>query len=379
MRSKLPNVGTTIFTTMSELARDHGAVNLAQGFPDFAAPDALLARVSWHLQAGHNQYAPMAGLYELREQISRKAHRSYGQPIDPELCVTVTSGATEALFSAIMATVGTGDEVIVFDPAYDSYGPAIRLAGGTDIHIPLVPGSFAIDWNRVEAALSPRTRLIILNSPHNPSGAVLQAQDIEALKQLLQRSDCLILSDEVYEHMVFDGQPHLSMLGDTQLAGRSLVVGSFGKTFHTTGWKIGYCIAPEALMREFRRVHQFVQFCVVTPMQHAIAEFLHAHPEHWQQLSAFYQDKRDCFAALLQTSRFSLQTTAGTYFQLLDYSAISTASDVEFTRWMTVEKGVAAIPISVFYDSPPDQQLIRLCFAKDTPTLEKAAEILCAI
>lgn len=380
--SKLPEVGTTIFTVMSTLANEHGAINLSQGYPDFDPPQPLLAAVTRHLQAGHNQYAPMAGLPELREQIAAKISRWYGAELNPESEITVTSGATSALFSAIEACVHPGDEVIVFDPAYDSYDPAIRLAGGTPVHLPLLAPAFAIDWDRVRDAMTPATRLIILNSPHNPTGAVLDAQDIATLKELVRNTGILLLSDEVYEHMVFDGRRHESLLRDAELAARSLVVASFGKNFHATGWKIGYCVAPAPLMQEFRRVHQFVQFCVATPLQYALADFLAAHPEHSIQLADFYQAKRDLFVGCLADSRFESTPSAGTYFQIADYSAISTEPDVDFTRRMTIEKGVAAIPISVFYADQAlarQQNLLRFCFAKNTQTIEKAMDILCAI
>jgi methionine aminotransferase len=377
--SKLPDIGTTIFTVMSNLAAEHKALNLSQGFPDFAAPAELLANVTNHLQAGDNQYAPMAGLPTLRNSIATKTLDCYQRHVNPDTEITVTSGATAALFSAIEAFVHRGDEVLMFDPAYDSYDPAVRLAGGRAIHIPLTGPAFSIDWNRVARAISPRTRMIILNSPHNPTGAVISRSDIETLKELVRDTRIVLLSDEVYEHIIFDEQQHESLLRDAELFERSLVISSFGKTFHMTGWKIGYCVAPEKLMHEFRRIHQFTQFCVVTPMQWALAEFLASHPEHYQLLSRFYQEKRDRFVQLLATSRFKLRPSAGTYFQLADYSAISDSSDTEFTRWMTIEKGVAAIPVSVFYKTPPKHQIIRFCFAKNTATLEEAAEILCAI
>jgi len=377
--SKLPDVGTTIFTVMSALADQHQALNLSQGFPDFATPEELLDRVSAHMSAGHNQYAPMAGILALREAIVRKTLSCCNRQVNPDTEVTVTSGATSALFNAIQAFIHPGDEVIVFDPAYDSYDPAIRLAGGKAVHLPLLAPDFSIDWNQVSAAITPRTAMLILNSPHNPTGAVISAADIESLKALVRDTRIILLSDEVYEHIIFDNRRHESLLRDDELFERSLVISSFGKTFHMTGWKIGYCVAPKALMQEFRRIHQFTQFCVVTPMQWALADFLDNHAEHYLQLGQFYEAKRDHFAALLAESRFKLTPSAGTYFQLADYSAISDMPDTEFTRWMTIEKGVAAIPVSVFYESPPEQQIIRFCFAKNSATLKEAAEILCAI
>lgn len=377
--SKLPNVGTTIFTVMSQLAQDCGAINLSQGFPDFPAPEALLARVSHHLQAGNNQYAPMTGIAELREQIAIKTERIYGRETDPVTEVTVTSGATEALFSAIETFVNRGDEVIIFDPAFDSYSPAISLAGGRAVHVPMLAPDFHIDWNRVSDTITDKTRMIILNSPHNPTGSVVDAQDMATLTGLVRDTDIVLLGDEVYEHIIFDQRSHESLLRSPELSERSLVVSSFGKTFHATGWKIGYCIAPPALTSEFRKVHQFVQFCVATPLQFALADFLASCPEHYLNLPRFYAAKRDRFCELLKPSRFRFTPSAGTYFQLVDYSDISSENDVDYSRALTREAGVACIPISVFYASPPGQHLLRFCFAKNSETLEEAAEILCKI
>lgn len=377
--SKLPDVGTTIFTVMSQLAAEHGAVNLSQGFPDFSAPTELLERVSHHLNAGHNQYAPMSGVPELREAIAVKIARLYGRRVDPVTEVTVTSGATEALFCAIQAFVHPGDEVIVFDPAYDSYEPAVRLAGGHTLHIPLVPPAFSVDWQRVRDALTARTRMIILNSPHNPTGATLAAADLQTLAEIVRDRPLVILGDEVYEHIIFDNLRHESLLRVDELAARSLVVSSFGKTYHATGWKIGYCVAPVALMAEFRTVHQFVQFCVVTPMQLALAEYLESAPEHYLELPSFYEAKRDLFCELLAPSRFRLTPSQGTYFQLVDYGAISRERDIDYARRLTREAGVACIPVSVFYREPPDSHWLRFCFAKDADTLRAAADILCRI
>jgi methionine aminotransferase len=377
--SKLPDQGTTIFTVMSNLANEHDAINLSQGFPDFDAPEGLLERVEHHLRAGRNQYAPMAGAPELRQQIALKTARLYGCSIDAESEVTVTSGATVALFSAIEAFVQAGDEVIVFDPAYDSYDPAIRLAGGRPVHIPLVIPDFHVDWDRVAKTINPKTRMIVLNTPHNPTGAVLNEQDMQILRELVADTDIILLGDEVYEHIIFDGRQHQSLLRHPELAERSIVVSSFGKTFHMTGWKIGYCVTPAALMAEFRRVYQFVQFCVVTPMQYALADFLATDANHYLELPAFYENKRDEFCRLLGDSRFELTPSPGTYFQLVDYSRISAEPDTEFARRLTIETGVAAIPVSVFCASPPDQHLLRFCFAKDSNTLQRATEILCRI
>ncbi len=377
--SKLPDVGTTIFTVMSQLAAECGAINLSQGFPDFSAPPELLERVTAHLRAGHNQYAPMPGVPALREQIALKTARLYGRRVDPDTEITVTSGATEALYCAIQAFAHPGDEVIVFDPAYDCYEPAARLAGARAVHVPLTPPAFTVDWQRVRDALSARTRLIVLNSPHNPTGAVLSAEDLEALAEIVRDRPIVLVSDEVYEHIVFDGRRHESLLRHPELAARAIVVSSFGKTYHATGWKIGYCVAPAALMEEFRKVHQFVQFCVVTPMQLALADFLESAPQHYLGLPAFYQAKRDRFCELLRPSRFRFTPAQGTYFQALDYGAISEESDVAYARRLTREAGVACIPVSVFCQDPPAQRWLRFCFAKESSTLERAAEILCAI
>jgi methionine aminotransferase len=379
LESKLPDVGTTIFTVMSQLAAECGALNLSQGFPDFPPPEELLERVARNLAAGHNQYAPMAGVPELREAIARKTARLYGRTLDPASEVTVTSGATEALFCAIQACLGPGDEMLVFDPAYDSYEPAARLAGARTVHVPLTPPGFAVDWQRVRDALSPRTRLIVLNSPHNPTGAVLSAGDLESLAAIVRDTPLLLLADEVYEHILFDGLRHESLLRHTELAARAFVVSSFGKTYHATGWKIGYCVAPAPLMAEFRKVHQFVQFCVVTPMQLALAEYLESAPGHYLGLPAFYQAKRDLFCTLLAGSRFRLTPSRGTYFQLLDYSALSDERDVDYARRLTREAGIASIPVSVFCAAAPRERLLRFCFAKDAATLREAASILCRL
>ncbi len=376
--SKLPHIGTTIFTVMSQMAADYQAINLSQGFPDFDGPSALLDGVAGYISKGVNQYAPMMGVPALREQIAAKVARLYGNAVtDAE--VTVTSGATEALFAAIAAVVRPGDEVIVFDPAYDSYEPAVTLNGGRTVHLQLQPPRFGIDWQQVQAAITPRTRLIILNSPHNPTGAVLGADDLAQLAALVRDTDILLLSDEVYEHIVFDGQVHQSLHRHPELYERSFVVSSFGKTYHTTGWKIGYCVAPPPLSAEFRKMHQYLTFSTCTPMQWALADILRGQPEHADQLPAFYQQKRDSFCHLISSSRFRFTPSAGTYFQLVDYSAISDLPDVEFCRWLTQQAGVAAIPVSVFCQTPPEMRLIRFCFAKGQDTLERAAERLCAL
>ncbi|MEH6579490.1 MAG: pyridoxal phosphate-dependent aminotransferase [Amphritea sp.] len=379
--TKLPKVTTTIFTEMSQLAAEHNAINLSQGFPDFDGPLALLDRVTYYLENGCNQYAPMTGVPSLRNAIAVKIERLYNCKVNADTEVTVTSGATEALFAAIGAVVKPGDEVIVFDPAYDSYEPAIELNGGKAIHLALQAPDFSIDWQQVRQAVNERTRMIVINSPHNPTGAVLSAEDLDQLESLVKGTDLLLLSDEVYEHICFDGE-HQSLLRRPELAKRSFVVSSFGKTLHTTGWKVGYCVAPEPLSREFRKLHQYLTFCTVHPIQLALADFLNDYPEHYLELPEFYQQKRDLFGQLMSTSRFKYALAPGTYFQLMDYSAITEKSDlndVDFARWLTTDVGVAAIPISVFYENAPQQKLVRFCFAKDDATLKQAAEKLCKI
>lgn len=377
--TKLPRVGTTIFTQMSALAQAHQAINLSQGFPDFDGPEALLARVDHHIRQGANQYAPMAGVPALCQAIAAKVARCYGRTVDAASEVTVTSGATEALFAAIAAVVRPGDEVIVFDPAYDSYDPAITLNGGRAVHLQLAPPSFAIDWEAVAHVITPRTRMIILNTPHNPTGQTLAAADMQALSDLVAGTDILLLADEVYEHIVFDGAEHQSINRYPALAERSFVVSSFGKTYHTTGWKIGYCVAPAPLTAELRKIHQYLTFSTSTPMQLALADYLNDDPQHDQALPAFYQAKRDRFNARMAASRFTFTPAAGTYFQVMDYSAISDLPDTEFVLWLIEHAGVAAIPLSVFCEQPPEMRLVRFCFAKNETTLDQAAERLCKI
>jgi methionine aminotransferase len=374
--SKLPRVGTTIFTVMSRLAAECGAINLSQGFPDFEPPARLVELVAQKMREGFNQYAPMAGWPPLLDAIATKVRDLYGRRVDGQSEITVTSGATEALFSAIHAVVRPGEEVILLEPAYDSYEPAVELAGGRVVRIPLTRPGYAVDWQRVRDAITRRTRLLVVNSPHNPSGAVFEAADLDALTDVLQASDACVLSDEVYEHVVFDGRPHLSLLTRPELAARSFVVGSFGKTFHCTGWKVGYCVAPPALTSEFRKVHQFVQFAVAAPMQAAFADYLSEAPDHARELGAFYQDKRDHFCRVLAATPFSAVPSRGTYFQLADYSAVSDRPDVEFARWLTQEIGVAAIPVSVFSATPPSEHIVRFCFAKSDATLDAAGDRL---
>ncbi len=376
-RSKLPDIGTTIFTVMSQMAADHGAINLSQGYPDFQPPEALLQLVTKYLQAGNNQYPPMTGIPYLREQIAAKSLGLYDANINMDTEVTVTSGATEALFVAIQTLVSPGDEVIVFDPAYDAYEPAVTLAGGTTVHLPLNPPGFSLDFDRLRATLNDKTRLIILNSPHNPCGSVFSGEDLQQLASVTRGYRVYFLADEVYEHMVYDGARHESLLRHDELRERSFIVSSFGKTYHATGWKVGYCIAPPDLSAEFRKIHQFVTFTTHTPTQWALAEYLHTHPEHYLQLPGFYQAKRDLFNKLMASSGFDLTPSAGTYFQLADYSRLSGLPDVEFAAFLTREIGVAAIPVSVFYDRPPTAQLVRFCFAKADETLVLAADKLC--
>ncbi|GAB2791757.1 pyridoxal phosphate-dependent aminotransferase [Dyella kyungheensis] len=379
IETKLPKVGTTIFTVMSQLAVEHKAVNLGQGFPDFEPPQPLRDAITRAMAEGRNQYAPGIGLQPLREQIALKTERLYGHKLDPNTEITVTSGATEALFAAIAAVVRAGDEVIVFDPAYDSYEPAIELQGARAVHIPLQAPSFGIDWQRVRDAVTPKTRMILINSPHNPTGAVLSAADLDELAAIVRDTEIVVLSDEVYEHIVYDGAQHESVLRHAELAARSFVVSSFGKTYHCTGWKLGYAVAPKALSAEFRKVHQYLTFCTFHPAQVAFAEFMASTPGHYLELPSFYQVKRDRFRELIKPSRFKLLDVPGGYFQLVDYSAISDKDDVAFCEWMVKEGGVAAIPLTPFYDKAPGTHYLRLCFAKSDATMEAAAERLCKL
>ena len=375
--SKLPRVGTTIFSVMSSLAAEHGAINLSQGFPDFAPPDRLVELAGHHMRQGGagNQYAPMVGLPGLRDAIAAKVAEYYGCHVSAVTDITVTSGGTEALFCAVQAVVRAGDEVLLLDPSYDSYEPAVVLAGGRAVHVPLQRPGFGIDWQRLSDAITPRTRLLILNFPHNPSGATLESADLVQLADLLRDTGIFVLSDEVYEHMLFDGRRQESLLRHAELANRSFVVSSFGKTYHATGWKVGYCIAPESLTREFQKVHQFVQFVVATPLQAAIADFMCACPGHARELPDFYQRKRDYFAGLLAETRFRFVPAHSTYFQLVDYSAISDLPDTEFARRLTTQHGVAAIPVSVFSadSAAKNERIVRFCFAKHEATLDAAA------
>ncbi|MEO7057043.1 MAG: pyridoxal phosphate-dependent aminotransferase [Caldimonas sp.] len=375
--SRLPDVGTTIFTVMSALAQQHGAVNLGQGFPDFECDPALVDAVAAAMRAGHNQYPPMPGLPLLRERIAAKIEALYGHRYDPATEVTVTAGATQAILTAVLAFVGPGDEAIVLDPSYDSYAPSIVLAGGRAVHVPLLPGTFAPDFERIAAAITPKTRLLIVNSPHNPSGTVWSPADMDRLAELLRPTDIVLVSDEVYEHMVFDGA-HPSASRHPELAARTVVISSFGKTYHVTGWKVGYAVAPVALSAEFRKVHQFNVFTVNTPMQHGLASYL-ADASHHLQLAAFYRAKRDLFRAALAGARVKLMPCEGTYFQCIDYSAVSDLPEAEFCRWLTTEIGVAAIPLSAFYVDGFDQRIARFCFAKKDETLRQATTRLAGL
>jgi methionine aminotransferase len=378
IQSKLPDLELTIFAVMTQLAIEHEAINLSQGFPDFDTYPELVSLVEKYMLAGYNQYAPMQGVLPLREQIAAKVYDMYGAQYNPETEITVTSGATESVFAAISAVVQTGDEVIIFEPAYDAYAPVVRLNGGTPVFLQLKFPEYAIDWDEFETAVSSKTKLIILNYPHNPTGAVLTREDITQLSRIVENTRAFIVSDEAYEHIIFDGLQHESMARHPQLAQRSFVICSFGKTYHTTGWKIGYCLAPEALSSELQKIHQYLTFAANTPVQMAYAEFMQ-NKELYLNLPQFYQQKRDLFSGLIAESRFRPLPCKGTYYQMLDYSQISDESDLAFARRLTVAHGVAAIPPSVFYHQKDDHQVLRFCFAKKKETLEGAAEKLCRI
>lgn len=375
LRSRLPAVGTTIFTVMSALAQEHGALNLSQGFPDFEPPSELLSLLDQAARGGHNQYAPMAGMPVLREAIAAKVAQLYGAQYDVAHEVTVTAGATQALFTAIAALVHPGDEVIVFTPVYDSYAPSVELQGGKVVYADLAPPLYRPDWAAVKALVTPRTRMIVINSPHNPSGTVWTADDMQALADIVRGTGIVVLSDEVYEHMVFDGVRHESVMRHPELAERSVVVSSFGKTYHATGWKVAYALAPRELMAEFRKAHQFIVFTVHAPSQVALAEFM-TRPGWHEQLLALYQGKRDIFRQALAGSRFELLPCQGTYFQCVKYAAISDEGDRTFVERLTREHGVAAIPVSAFYPDARDHGVIRFCFAKSADTLNRALERL---
>ena len=375
LRTKLPNLPESIFTTMSVLAKEEGAINLSQGFPNFEPDPELMSLAAKAMKEGYNQYAPMGGIYSLREVISEKIHALYGRFYQPQSEITVTVGATQAIYTAISAFIWPGDEVIVLKPAYDCYEPAIKAQGGTPVLVQLDPFDYSINWDLFEAALSPKTKMVIVNTPHNPSGRTFSEEDMRTLDTKLQDSNIIVLSDEVYEHIVFDGKGHESVSKYPGLASRSLVCASFGKTFHVTGWKMGYCAAPDYLMKEFQKIHEFNVFCANHPLQRALATYLKS-PENYMNLGTFFQDKRDYFLAGLEGSRFQFKPSQGTYFQLLDYSQISEEGDVEFAKWLAIEKGVASIPISVFNKYQADHKQLRFCFAKKNETLENATQIL---
>jgi methionine aminotransferase len=371
-QSKLPDVGTTIFTVMSRRARELGALNLGQGFPDYDIDPRITELVAQAMNEGRNQYAPMEGVLELRQQIASKLEECYGVGVNPETEVTVTVGGTEALYCAIQAVVGQGDEVIMFDPAYDSYDPAVRLAGGRCIHIPLMPPDFRYDWDRVRATITDRTRLIIINTPHNPACTMATPEDLDRLAEVIRGRDLYVLSDEVYEHVTYDGRKHATVLAHPELRERSFAVFSFGKTLHATGMRVGYAVAPAELTKELRKVHQFNTFSITHPMQQAVAQYLAEKPESWQKLSEFFQQKRDRVIAALEGTGFVTPPAQGTYFQLVEYTAFSTAPDVQFAEKLLTEAGVATIPLSPFYKDPPRLTMLRLCVAKKDQTLDDA-------
>jgi methionine aminotransferase len=375
INSKLPNVGTTIFSVMSKLAADNNAINLSQGFPDFSCDPELISLVNKHMTAGNNQYAPMPGLPALRQIISAKTESLYNCRYDPETEITVTSGATQAIYTAITAIIREGDEVIIFEPAYDCYQPAIELNGGKTIYLQLKAPSYFIDWDEVKKMINHRTKMIIINTPHNPTGSVISHADMQMLEKLVANTDIILISDEVYEHIIFDKAAHQSVARFPRLAERSFIISSFGKTFHATGWKMGYCLAPRNLMAEFRKVHQFLVFSANTPIQHALAEYL-AEPQHYLGLGDFYQKKRDHFISMIRNSKFEIRPAAGTYFQLLGYKSITKEKDLVFAKRLTTDFRLASIPVSVFYHDPVDHSVLRFCFAKKEETLEKAAAIL---
>ncbi|MCE7996248.1 MAG: aminotransferase class I/II-fold pyridoxal phosphate-dependent enzyme [Roseivirga sp.] len=378
IQSKLPNVGTTIFSIMSKMAMEHNAINLSQGFPDFPLSPELIDGVHHYMKTGMNQYAPMPGVPILRQRIGDKLNRAYGISVDMDTEITVTSGAIEAINSAMTTIINVGDEVIIMDPAYDAYEPIINVNGGKAIAVPLTQPDYAIDWEGVRAKITDHTRMILINSPHNPSGAIISADDLKQLEDITRDTEILVLSDEVYEHIVFDGMPHQSVLRSPELRKRSIVTYSFGKTFHATGWRIGYMIAPPALMAEIRKVHQYNTFTVHTPTQYAIADHL-KDPDNYESIAGMYQQKRDYFLEQMKGSRFTPVKAKGTYFQLMNYSQISDMPDTEIAEWLTKEHGVASIPMSIFYQDKQDNKVLRFCFAKGEETLKAAAEILCKI
>lgn len=378
LQSKLPTIGTSIFAVMTKMAVENNAVNLSQGFPDFEVSPELIELINSNMRKGHNQYAPMPGLMQLRESIAEKTERLHKAIYNPETEITVTAGGTQAIYTAITALIKENDEVIVFEPAYDSYVPAIKLCGGIPITIKLKAPDFKIDWTEVQKLINQQTKMIIINTPHNPSGTVMSEDDMKMLEKLTKDTDIMIISDEVYEHIIFDGLVHQSVCKFPKLAERSIVIASFGKTFHATGWKMGYILAPENITTEIRKSHQFIVFCVNTPIQWALSEYL-KNENNYLNLGSFYQEKRDYFLSLVKHSKFQFKPSSGTYFQLLDYSKIKQEKEMDFATWLTKEKRVASVPVSVFYHIPVEQNIIRVCFAKNTSTLINAAEILCNI
>ncbi len=375
LQSKLPDVGTTIFTVMSRMASEHNAINLSQGFPDFNCNEELIDLVDYYLRRGFNQYAPMPGIPLLRQRISEKIHKLYGRKYDSETEINITAGATQAIYTVASAVINPGDEVILFEPAYDSYAPSVKINGGKPVYVPLDKQDFSINWDTVRKAISDRTRMIFLNSPHNPTGSVINETDIKILEEIVFNKDIFILSDEVYEHIVFDDRKHMSISGSKELSKKAFVISSFGKTYHTTGWKLGYCAAPAALMKEFRKVHQFIVFAVNTPIQHAYAEYLD-NESHYLKLNYFYEQKRNLFLKHMKNSRWKIQPAAGTYFQLLDYSGITDMNDMEFSEKLTKEAGIATIPLSPFFNDKRSEKILRVCFAKKDEVLVEAANIL---
>lgn len=376
--SKLPKVGTTIFTIMSKMARDYNAINLSQGYPDFPVDPKLIEYVNHYMRSGMNQYPAMQGIPQLREVIALKMEALYGAKYNPENEITVTAGATQAIFTAIVATIHEGDEVIIFTPAYDCYAPAVELAGGKPVYVQLNPKNYSIDWEQVKKVINRHTKMIIINTPHNPTGAIINETDVDELTKITANNDILILSDEVYEHIVFDGQDHLSLSKFPELAERSIIVFSFGKTFHCTGWKTGYVIAPENVMTEIRKVHQYNVFTANAPIQYAIADYMQD-SENYMHVAELYEQRRNIFLSAVKASRFKSKPSSGTYFQLLDYSKISEKEDTKMAEWLTKEHKVASIPVSVFYHNPIQNKVLRFCFAKEDDTLLRAGDVLCKI
>jgi len=375
LKSKLPDVGTTIFTTMSRMAAEYNAINLSQGFPDFNCREELIDLVDFYMRKGFNQYAPMQGVPVLRHKISEKINKLYGRRYNPETEINITAGATQAIYTAASAIINPGDEIILFEPAYDSYAPSVKINGGIPVFVPLKKADFSIDWDKAGKAITTRTKMIFLNSPHNPTGSVINETDIKKLEDITRNKDIFILSDEVYEHIVFDDKQHISVSGSKELSKKAFVISSFGKTFHTTGWKLGYCAAPEALMKEFRKVHQFMVFAVNTPIQYAYSEYLD-NESHYLKLNNFYELKRNLFLKYMKNSRWDFKPASGTYFQLLDYSQITDMNDMDFAEKLAREAGIATIPLSPFYNEKNNEKLLRVCFAKKDEVLEAAADIL---